>query len=79
MSAMLAVHPATPDRAIDELDKVYSRLMLGDRAVDRKQASTSTTKASVSTVTRQLKRRNARLLAKQAVIKGRIDEIKQMR
>jgi len=76
---MLAVHPATPDRAIDELDKVYSRLMLGDRAVDGKQANTSTTKASVSTVTRQLKRRNARLLAKQAAIKARIDEIKQMR
>lgn len=79
MTAMLAVHPATPDREIDNLDKVYTRLMLGDRAVDGTKAPEAAGKASVSASTRQLRRRTERLRAKQAAVKARIDETRQMR
>jgi hypothetical protein len=64
MSAMLAVVPATPDRPIDELDKVYTRLMLGDRAMNRK-APAIVGKSSVLTETRQLKRKTKRARTKQ--------------
>jgi len=65
MNAMSAVVPATGDRPIDELDKVYTRLMLGDRQMNRK-APTAVGKAAVLNETRQLKRQTARMRTKQA-------------
>jgi len=78
MSAMSALHPAIGDRPIDQLDKVYTRLMLGDRHVDAKPKRT-TSKATAPRVSRQLQRQIDRLRAKQALLKARVDEARKMR
>jgi hypothetical protein len=75
---MTAISPPAPDRPIDALDKVYTRLMLGERAVNR-QASPAPAKAGVAKPTRQLRRQTQRLRAKQAQIKARMDAAKEIR
>ena len=77
MSAMSALSPATTERRIDTLDKVYTRLMLGEKQMNR-QAEQVSGKASVVQPTRQLKRQVARLRTKQAQIKARMDAAKQI-
>lgn len=61
---MLALVPATPDRPIDALDKIYTRLMLGDRAMN-KQAPQVMAKPTVLKETRQLKRQAERARTKE--------------
>jgi len=78
MTAMLAVHPVVGDRPIDQLDKVYTRLMLGDRRVDA-PAKRTASKATAPRISRQLQRQIDRLRAKQALIKARVDEARKMR
>jgi len=78
MSAMLAVHPVVGDRPIDQLDKVYTRLMLGDKHINAKPKRTAS-KATATRVSRQLQRQIDRLRAKQALIKARVDEARKMR
>ena len=79
MSAMSAVHPAARDREIDNLDKVYTRLMLGERAMNMRAPTTANApKATAPTITRQLQRKIDRARAKQDKIKARIDAARQM-
>ena len=78
MSALAAIHPARRDREIDELDKVYTRLMLGEKLMNMQAPAPKAAKAAAPTITRQLQRRGERALAKQAKIKARIDAARQM-
>tara|TARA_R110000822_G_scaffold4371_1_gene18734 strand:- start:4 stop:285 length:282 start_codon:yes stop_codon:yes gene_type:complete len=78
MSAVAAIHPARRDREIDELDKVYTRLMLGEKLMNMQAPAPKAAKAAAPTITRQLQRRGERALAKQAKIKARIDAARQM-
>ena len=78
MTAMAALHPARRDREIDELDKVYTRLMLGEKLMNMQAPTPKAAKAAAPTITRQLQRRGERALAKQAKIKARIDAARQM-
>ena len=78
MSALSAIYPAPVDRAIDELDKVYTRLMLGEKVMNMQAPAPKAAKAAAPTTTRQLQRRIDRARAKQAKIKARIDAARQM-
>tara|TARA_R110000782_G_scaffold245933_2_gene332673 strand:- start:211 stop:495 length:285 start_codon:yes stop_codon:yes gene_type:complete len=79
MSAVAAIHPARRDREIDELDKVYTRLMLGEKLMNMRAPTTaSVPKVAAPTITRQLQRRIDRARAKQAKLKARIDAARQM-
>ena len=78
MTAMSAVHPAARDREIDNLDKVYTRLMLGEKLMNMQAPAPKAAKATAPTTTRQLQRRIDRSRAKQDKIKARIDAARQM-
>ena len=81
INAMAALTRPTPEREIDELDKVYTGLMLGDRAVQKRktqQTATTTPPPEQGPPTRQQRRASARLTAKRDRIKQRVDEKKQI-
>jgi len=82
INAMAALTRPTPEREIDELDKVYTGLMLGARAVQKRrktqQTATAPQPVEQGPPTRQQRRASARLIAKRDRIKQRVDEKKQI-
>jgi len=76
---MMSLVRPDKEREIDTLDKVYTRLMLGDRAVQNGQKKKPAPSPATSSATRQQQRRSARLIAKRDRIKQHVDEKKQIR